>query len=72
MIEFATIQDKKELSDLWQITFLEDFQVIEKFFQRTTYKHRVCLLLPLMNFLGSSARKTNTHVFIELCCNVKK
>ncbi len=33
MIEFATISDKKELSSLWQMTFLEDFQVIENFFQ---------------------------------------
>lgn len=33
MIEFATIKDKKELSSLWQMTFLEDSQVIENFFQ---------------------------------------
>ena len=33
MIEFATINDKKELSSLWQMTFLEDSQVIENFFQ---------------------------------------
>ena len=33
MIEFATIKDKKELSSLWQITFLEDSQVIENFFE---------------------------------------
>ena len=33
MIEFATISDKKELSALWQMTFLEDTQVIENFFQ---------------------------------------
>ncbi len=32
MIEFATIKDKKELSGLWQMTFLEDPQVIEDFF----------------------------------------
>jgi hypothetical protein len=32
MIEFATISDKKELSNLWQMTFLEDSQVIENFF----------------------------------------
>lgn len=33
MIEFATINDKKELFSLWQMTFLEDSQVIENFFQ---------------------------------------
>ena len=33
MIEFATINDKKELSSLWQITFLEDSQVTQNFFQ---------------------------------------
>lgn len=33
MIEFASINDKKELSSLWQMTFLEDSQVIECFFQ---------------------------------------
>ncbi len=33
MIEIATTQDKKELSSLWQMTFLEDTQVIEDFFQ---------------------------------------
>lgn len=33
MIEFATIKDKKELSSLWQMTFLEDSQVIENFFE---------------------------------------
>lgn len=32
MIEFATIKDKKELSSLWQMTFLEDSSVIENFF----------------------------------------
>ena len=32
MIEFATIKDKKELSSLWQMTFLEDSSVIEGFF----------------------------------------
>ena len=33
MIEFATIKDKKELSSLWQMTFLEDSAVIENFFR---------------------------------------
>ena len=33
MIEFATINDKKELSSLWQMTFLEDSAVIENFFE---------------------------------------
>ena len=33
MIEFASINDKKELSSLWQMTFLEDCQVIEYFFE---------------------------------------
>ncbi len=33
MIEFATIKDKKELSSLWQMTFLEDSSVIENFFE---------------------------------------
>lgn len=33
MIEFATIKDKKELSSLWQMTFLEDSSVIEHFFE---------------------------------------
>ena len=33
MIEFASVNDKKELSSLWQITFLEDSQVIERFFE---------------------------------------
>ncbi len=32
MIEFATNKDKKELSSLWQMTFLEDSSVIENFF----------------------------------------
>ncbi len=32
MIEFASINDKKELSNLWQMTFLENSQVIEYFF----------------------------------------
>lgn len=32
MIEFATIKDKKELSSLWQMTFLEDSQVMGNFF----------------------------------------
>lgn len=32
MIEFASIKDKKELSSLWQMTFLEDSQVIDNFF----------------------------------------
>lgn len=32
MIEFASVNDKKELSSLWQMTFLEDSQVIEHFF----------------------------------------
>ena len=33
MIEFASINDKKELSSLWQMIFLEDCQVIEYFFE---------------------------------------
>lgn len=33
MIEIASINDKKELSSLWQMTFLEDSQVIEHFFE---------------------------------------
>ena len=33
MIEFATIKDKKELSSLWQMTFLEDSAFIESFFK---------------------------------------
>lgn len=33
MIEFASIKDKKELSSLWQITFLEDIEIVEDFFQ---------------------------------------
>ena len=33
MIEFATNKDKKELSSLWQMTFLEDSTVIENFFE---------------------------------------
>ena len=33
MIEFATIKDKKEISGLWQMTFLEDSSVIENFFE---------------------------------------
>ncbi len=32
MVEFAGIQDKKELQSLWQITFSEDFSVTENFF----------------------------------------
>lgn len=32
MIEFADINDKKELSSLWRTTFLEDSQVINSFF----------------------------------------
>ncbi len=34
MIEFAGIKDKKELSSLWQMTFLEDSQVIDYFFDK--------------------------------------
>ncbi len=33
MVELAGIQDKKELQSLWQITFLEDYAVTEKFFK---------------------------------------
>ncbi len=33
MIEFASIKDKKELQSLWQMTFLEDSQVVENFFE---------------------------------------
>ena len=33
MIDFASIKDKKELHSLWQMTFLEDTQVIENFFE---------------------------------------
>ena len=33
MIEFATIKDKKEISGLWQMTFLEGSSVIENFFE---------------------------------------
>ena len=33
MIEFATVNDKKELLSLWQMTFLEDSAVIENFFE---------------------------------------
>lgn len=33
MIEFASVKDKKELSSLWQMTFLEDSQVMEYFFE---------------------------------------
>ena len=33
MVEFASIKDKKELQSLWQMTFLEDSQVIENFFE---------------------------------------
>ena len=33
MIELASIKDKKELQSLWQMTFLEDSQVIENFFE---------------------------------------
>ncbi|MBO5944839.1 MAG: GNAT family N-acetyltransferase [Clostridia bacterium] len=33
MIDFASIKDKKELHSLWQMTFLEDSQVIENFFE---------------------------------------
>ena len=33
MVDFASIKDKKELQSLWQMTFLEDSQVIESFFE---------------------------------------
>ena len=32
MITFASIEDKKELQSLWQMTFLEDSQIINHFF----------------------------------------
>ena len=53
MIEFATIQDKKELSDLWQITFLEDFQVIEKFFQ-TVFPSVITPVIKIDNEIASA------------------
>lgn len=48
MIEFASINDKKDLSSLWQMTFLEDSQVIERFFQ-SIFKN---VITPVIKFDG--------------------
>lgn len=53
MIEFATISDKKELSSLWQMTFLEDSQVIEKFFE-TVFPTVVTPLIRIDGEIASS------------------
>ena len=53
MIEFASINDKKELSSLWQMTFLEDSQVIECFFD-TVFKDVVTPVIKIDGEIASA------------------
>lgn len=53
MIEFATIKDKKEISGLWQMTFLEDSSVIENFFENV-FDNTVTLVIRLDDEIVSS------------------
>lgn len=53
MIEFATIKDKKELSSLWQMTFLEDSSVIENFFENI-FDNTVTPVIKVDNEIASS------------------
>ncbi len=63
MVEFAGIQDKKELQSLWQITFLEDYSVTEKFFNDIFQS----VVTPIMRIDG----KIVSALFL-LPCNVGK
>lgn len=53
MIEFASIKDKKELQSLWQITFLEDSQVIDNFFENV-FSSVVTPVIKIDNEIASS------------------
>lgn len=53
MIEFASIKDKKELQSLWQITFLEDSQVIDNFFENV-FSLVVTPVIKINNEIASS------------------
>lgn len=53
MIEFASIKDKKELQSLWQMTFLEDEQVIDNFFENV-YQSVVTPVIKVENEIVSS------------------
>ncbi len=53
MIEFASINDKKELSSLWQITFLEDGQVTRHFFE-TVFKDVITPVIKIDGEIVSS------------------
>ena len=53
MIEFAGIEDKKELQSLWQMTFLEDSKVIENFFENI-FSSVVTPVIRINNEIASS------------------
>ncbi len=53
MIEFASIKDKKELQSLWQMTFLEDAQVIDNFFENV-FSSVVAPVIKINNEIASS------------------
>ena len=53
MIEFASIKDKKELSSLWQMTFLEDSRVIDCFFD-TVFKDIVTPVIKIDGEIASA------------------
>ena len=53
MITFASIEDKKELQSLWQMTFLEDSQVIECFFENV-FPTVVTPIIKINNEIASS------------------
>ena len=53
MITFADIEDKKELQSLWQMTFLEDSQVIENFFENV-FPTIVTPIIKIGNEIASS------------------
>lgn len=53
MIEFASVNDKKELSSLWQMTFSEDGQVIECFFDNV-FKDTVTPVIKIDGEIASS------------------
>ncbi len=53
MVEFANTNDKNELSSLWQMTFLEDCQVIEHFFDNI-FKDTVTPVIRIDGEIASS------------------
>ncbi len=53
MITFASIEDKKELQSLWQMTFLEDSKVIENFFENV-FSSVVTPVIKVNNEIASS------------------